>query len=848
MAGMQQNANSGIRHHGGVGRLQDLLAWLKTYVPWRSPLLHALVTLSFLIVLVLWMKNAKEHEERRFAKAVSQPMNGTLMLEAQVPQTLLYRTPQEVGQPLIISLDDAPGTGVTGVFTVTFTHDSRVQLQRQDKQPLSSPIVLSATTPVRLETQVLIRPSPLIEAVSLTSPLTIEVTAENGRARGSLPIQLTLESSGEMRRRLLRDTFVADLALPLGTVVALLGWYLEERRRHQEAARERYKEKLQAWYTNLQQTNAQIDQGDVNSIQSLLALRREAQQLGSQENESPGEVHQKWEAARQKLLDSRRSQEMLLQKFGRFSTAYEVELIVQWHGELKELWAAHPQDQGLATQPSSSPKHELQDLLTICQVFLRRTALGQQETKAIVDAIFALWDRFNDDARDLLVEVIRQLRTAEHFERLLKRALEDQECGRERRRIVRDQRLATVLPDSILALRHMVYQWRPLQSVDTKHESAEIAAWLSALEITTETLAKRDLFSPQPDDWYEFSDDSTTTPMHPHSLLLLSRATPNNFERLLHSSPTIITSPEWEDRLAAIYLMRYQLLFEQTPAPFILKLSFPFSQWQPSFPRASMLRMLASAVAEGWLGLKKYLPGVFLELTQEQRQAVTELLLWHTGSPTALYRHLEQVGLAPHRLDMGEKDAERRLFFRKLSDVLELQAWPLASESKLQQWITQRPPDLVGTFFLMDYPTDKVDRRGEQQVLALCALAETLANQQVYLKLFLPAQRLDLSRHIARIRLRWQVKDLVAMLNQRLAIASSGQLTDFHTLFYPSPAEDVTQKVAVLADGSLVRMLKYYQQAILRQIRNQPLPPLLNEKAFLASLPRAGVEHVDPTT
>jgi len=250
--------------------------------------------------------------------------------------------------------------------------------------------------------------------------------------------------------------------------------------------------------------------------------------------------------------------------------------------------------------------------------------------------------------------------------------------------------------------------------------------------------------------------------------------------------------------------------------------------------RTSGWRYLLTALAQHWVKYLRQAPHALSRLSKPQQYRLAMLLKWNYPDLMALRLCLGQEGLTEW--------ADQRPIIQQVTQLLQgAEQIEVLVQQYLPQLLALRPQEFKQSVYIIYQFNDHSHATGELIQSMLGCINTVLGG--VALKI-LGNSDLNLPG-IPRYRLYWETTELTQHINDRIQLASNGQLQNFNELFdaFP-PMIDADQRIAKLADGSLARLLRLGHRLVEHHAQNTPSDPLLTpaDLEWLESLPA----HRDP--
>lgn len=746
------------------------------------PFLAIVAIVAVLLLLITLVTRTEDDlaESRFAAVAMPEVVTGTLPLQIVYPVRLRRERPEHPGRSLTARLSQIAPTTATQPYTITISGGDALIFTDAQGRPVPPQLVLASPGVSEMVATLFLRPAPLID--DLPSRVTLVVNTPDRPAFALDPI--TIEPFLETRLRFLVTRLGQDLGLPLVLATTAVGLFINEYRQWR-AAREA--DRRQA----IQDVRAKLDQ---NPADGLLDLQRIEKQL--QQEEWAPELQDQLEKVRLQWQErlTHTTEEQLLRDAG--------DTLEQGNHErgIAILNAIDHYFEGEIAQP----------LQTIRGALAAGASTTPQQLKQAVVAAFALWDAYDEDARDLVVHIFQWVERQKNGPEQLSHAFNPDELSYGNRlRLLRDPRLRSLQSIRTITrdLAVYAYTWPSVWADDATSPSQARRVWLDAIGLQSNP----------------FGADM----LRADSLLLRTWAPPEGWNAIKAPRATLIVSGVPDDLAAASLMLRHELQTTVPQQALVIDLALPSGALHPGSIGRDSLHAIAGALAERWLWLIAGSPSALLDLPRREQQVLAGYLALTVGSGDALLLRLHRGGL--------KDDAEGRMLERALTRSVEYVAQPeLAPVSMpgqparaepaigtLLAWLGIRPPGLQHTYVVLDCTASTTDE-SRQQVAALTRLAPDLEANGVALKL-LVLQGTECPRQAPVVELRWQTSDLVKTLRDRMGRAS-GRDMPFGDLFAP-PQPSIDTTLATRANGSLSRLLGFGNQIIeahLKHLENDP--------------------------
>jgi hypothetical protein len=238
--------------------------------------------------------------------------------------------------------------------------------------------------------------------------------------------------------------------------------------------------------------------------------------------------------------------------------------------------------------------------------------------------------------------------------------------------------------------------------------------------------------------------------------------------------------------------------------------------WSATHPSAGQtvvadLQMaIMQALAAHWLDILPSHPTAVLDLPSAHQQQVITMLRWAVGDDATLIFGLRKA-TPEEALEKPIQVLESRI------QVFKSEGFPYRSAPVPSEWFRLRPAGLEATCVIIEVE----DNLPPAACRHLLAFAGELAAEQVYLR-FIALHEPP----FPAVPLRWSSADLEAILDQRQA----------DRLFFPRAVAAIRRKLAITANGRPRAMMALGQQAIKIHVERAPEDPYLHEDDIAAAI------------
>ena len=310
---------------------------------------------------------------------------------------------------------------------------------------------------------------------------------------------------------------------------------------------------------------------------------------------------------------------------------------------------------------------------------------GQKEIPIpLISALMKLWDKFDADAKDLIIGALKQLPPATLSTLPAAELSEKVFATTNYRRLLRDVEIQRIFPqlvdptngEPLLVGYDAAWLHLPEHADDPK-----IIDWLKQYTLVANP------FGPV---------DKKNFPFYPEGF-----ARPNKWGDLWDFNPQYAQCPTPEDSRALSFLLRSECLPTQkkdshgNETANSGKQIFPiWVSLNQTAPLETPLLTLARSAAQAWMDILPLSPDAMLDLLPAEQVALLELLCWAFGSNVTVINLLKRAGL---------KDNETgRLLIRRISEFkAEFSSSYITLDSVLISWLKVRPPDLNCTYLII---------------------------------------------------------------------------------------------------------------------------------------------------
>lgn len=767
--------------------LMPLLAHACKWPPYNWPA-AMLSAAGLLLIASLMFQSARDLQTPAYADTRHfDPIGQPLHLEVRVPKELRRGPEAATAQPLQVvfvgltptapaptatpaasaspiqtqpgtsGFSSAPPTPQPLSYTLQFDHDGSVEFANAAGTIV--PPQLALTWPGDTYKAALTRLSAAADPAAITTTLTAQLLLASGEALPIGTLVVAIEPTWHTAARLFAGRLLGDISLLVGLALAITGWGLELGKRQQERLdkeREVSEAQRQAGEAQRQEEERERQRRQLaelrdtltrDPISAMLQYHQLAQQNVQWQQTLEDEFRQIGEG-----IEARKTRALKESLIRRAGEAFA-------DGNLD--WGA---DHLLALGDLIAPSISQDTLATMLRLVKASpgTRLSEDWSVQIVDATFALFDEYNEDARELCVFLVGlilnsnilpggQGTSAESASSIIARRSREDGSFRRGWRFLRDPRLAehSAFPDILKdLLRNYAYEKWTTTSLVSIHTNTVVSGPDSA---TAETLQQILAL-----DWSRLDPDRLATEELEGIIDLPSVYT--SISAIPDHGPMLLLG---ETRPIRIAVARKVCAKGGAIFPITLTLQTPFVR----HPQAlhTHLQAICAGAGEAWLQLLRSSDGAstFLDLPLAAQLLVIRLIITVAGSPTACEVRLGIAG-------RGEITADKRMLRRRLREGESSRL--VTDPNELISCLEIRPPGLSTTWVIIDLPGES-DVRHEQAAQIL-ALAPLLHRRQVFLQLL--ADTFPVTTPAAGyqiVHLEWRERQLEDMLNKLVQFA-----------------------------------------------------------------------------
>ena len=340
--------------------------------------------------------------------------------------------------------------------------------------------------------------------------------------------------------------------------------------------------------------------------------------------------------------------------------------------------------------------------------------------------------------------------------------------------------------------RNKPYRWLPFPTAPQIPEHQPLSSWLD------KHMLSRSPFGPGS--------------LRLDELLLRSWLPPQGWATITSERPTLIWSPDDEDRTAVALMLEYhvQTVFKHVfPATIVLPPLANFSN-----PTDSAITYVTRAIGDAWTRFVAFNPEVYLNLPKNHAALLASLLNWANWGFEGLRLALIEDELDPDT-DLGGAVVE------SLYHTLHSVSPQVLTNARLEAWLRLRPPDLSHTFLILNCQDQQNSTVPQEQFKDIIALSTELAAAGIVLKALAPFSLPKIPPIMDPVTLTWSDANLDQMLKKRMFLASQA-LEHIGELFGPVPDPDANLILVEKAQGSLSRMLYLGRKLLMKHITSMP--------------------------
>ncbi|MGB4977058.1 MAG: hypothetical protein WBR35_09995 [Anaerolineae bacterium] len=617
---------------------------------------------------------------------------------------------------------DVLSTTHPGNYVIRFSPDKdRLLFKNEEGHIVPGQLALTPSDPQARIGTLFLEPRPIRNDSLGVTIISIAIVDSSQQSRFVGTIETDIENSQAFWWRRFGSKLVEGLSIPVGLMLALIGWVLESNHRSGEQREKERNERL----NTIQRL---IEDDPIRGVIEFSRFLSDSRYGGSLTEERK-------ETYKRQVI----------------TTESNKRLIQRMNQHLSEGFSLESNDPFMDALKACEPAEE--SLLGDFRIVLTKDA----EPTEVLGKARSIWKRHPNDAYEIVVQSLVRVGRKE-LETIGDWTSSERELFRDKRLKDINIESPAVYPDLIL------WVWQQGRELPLPPKECD---WLKSHAL---------LFHP-----FKLGIWSS------EHLLKISWSSPLEWATILGNEPTVVCAADPDDRTAAS-VMASDILLGQRKSFVVF--------WRPiqlGNDPERILRDIQRAIGEEWLRLLAKYPGSLLQILDYEQVAVTEALVWITGSFQQLEARLRQNGLE-HTDDSNA--LLRRL--QKLSRPI-VHGWTPGYE-RLLTWLLVRPASLENTFLV-------VDTANSMQAEALVPMMDILYDRYVVLKLFCNSSTIRLKHHGARVDLAWDNKALKSSLRDRISRASDQAFDEFGGLFGDRSLSDVDDILVEQAHGSLGRLL-----------------------------------------
>lgn len=739
------------QNHMTYARLMQLTAGLSS-LPKRLVIL-GLVILLLLILFCAALISAIDREYAQIAYSVPasferQDISVTLVLT--YPQYIYLGANSQ--EQWLISAQTIPNSGISTTqqssYLVRFSSENdRLLFKDESGRIVPGQLTLVPSDPQARIGTLFVEPRPMKSDTLGRTIISITVIDSSQQDRYVGAIEVDIEKPWAFWRRILLRKLLEELSIPAGLILALVGWVIESNHRLKE---QQEKEIAEAF----NDVRKAIEEDPIHGLKELDLFLSDTR-YGILEEHKRNDYKRKTVTPQFKERLVRRVNQYLLE-----GSSFEVD------------------DPLLHALPNCQPMQSvvLTDLATVIEATVIEATVidGEAKPGAVLREARRIWKQYNSDAREIVVQALVRVGEKELSQ------IDDWES--KELELFQDKRLRNINIKTPPVSPHLtLWIWQRQQPPLDRG----LSKWLEHQELRF-----------NPFDLGAWTPRSLPKERQtPRPLLKSSWTLSKDWGTIIDSKPTIVCTASSSDTTAASHdrtaasVMASDSLLEQRKSFVVF--------WRPSSERLgaddeTILRAVLRAIGDEWLRLLARHPQTFVQIADYEQVALTELLIWITGSFRQLEARLRQNDLE-HTSDAS--DLLQRL--QELSRPI-IHGWTPAYE-RLITWLLVRPAFVAGTFLVVDTNYRQADD--------LAPMLDTLYDRDVMLKLFCDARTVNPNRYGTRVDLSWDDDALKKALSARIREASSQRFDQFEWLF-ADRSRDVDDRLVQQAQGSLGRLLQ----------------------------------------
>ena len=702
-----------------------------------------LVILLLVILFCVALKSAIDREYAQIAYSVPasferQDISVTLVLT--YPQSIYLETDSQ--EHWLMSAQMIPNSGISTTqqssYLIRFSSENdRLLFKDESGRIIPGQLALVPSDPQARIGTLFLEPRPTKSDTLGRTIISITIIDSSQQDRYVGAIEVDIEKPWAFWWRVLLRKLLEELSIPFGLILALVGWVIESNHRLNE---QREKETTEAF----NDVRMAIEEDPIQGLKELDLFLSDTR-YGILEERKRIDYKRKTVTPQFKERLVRRVNQYLLE-----GSSFEVD------------------------NPLLHVLSDCQPVQSVVLTDLKTVIDRKAQPSEVLREARRIWEQHNPDAREIVIQAFERI-GGEELARVDDWKSKEIELFQDKRLRHINIKTPPVFPDLELWIWQRqqphdrgLFKW--LEHQELRFNPFDLGVW-------TPRLLPHEQQTPRP-------------------LLKSSWTFSKDWDTIIGAEPTIVCTAfssdatDGSDDRTAASVMASDFLLEQRKSFVVF--------WQPSSERLgaddeTILRAVLRAIAVEWLRLLARHPQTFVQIADYEQVALTELLIWITGSFRQLEAWLRQDGLE-HSSDVS--DLLQRL--QELSRPI-LHGWTPAYE-RLIMWLLVRPA-FVGSTFLV------VDTKNYRQADDLALMIDILYDRGVMLKLFCDAKAVNSSHYGTRVDLSWDDDALKKTLSARIREASSQRFDRFEWLF-ADRSRDVDDRLVQHAQGSLGRLLQ----------------------------------------
>lgn len=705
----------------------------------------------------------------------------------------LSKTPDmESSLPIVLSVQDIPTDVEVNEYRISLVTDPHILIKNADGMVISETnLIVSGANGSKASEEFFIQALPVKKPDFAFSTLEIRIQNQDTNQPLEYLVRLSfpIETRWQAFWRYFITHFSGQAALALSIIVATVGWFNDYFKRHQN-----WQEKLRRFE-------------DINTedpLKGTLYFRRLF--ADGRTSTIPADILRKLVGHWEEIVNQ--PQTVLIEINRLF-----------YVGEQQSAFSSmksYSEFLGLDIVPTDVKTLEGIGKLKSCISAISNSTSTDVHPKginddALLDQLFWLWEEYDINVREIVVNYLILFRTRPGFDEILKAAFCGEKGNATRRRLLNDIRLKDIAPEVPVSARH----WPPVRVPEFPQEGQEVQHWLENNELKANPFIAS---FPENDPY-----------------LYQKQCLPDQWEsQYISSSAALFYTTEIRDQQAVIRMLKYVWNRSFSKDVFAVTVHLPFEELWNSQESSEYLYAIGRAIAAEWIRLLALYPQDFLDLPKASQIELAGFMAWATGSREILCARLQQV-----RLEMSSEDSTtdvpknsiviaNRILNQLLSEITLLETLIQSDPplNRLVNWLKLRPPNCEKIVFVMSAIASEGRASAFQHLRKSFNLSEQLNALGITLKGFVAAiseQPDELEREIQNlfgevgvVRVFWTDKSLKANLVSRLAASAiaPGAVKSFDEIC--SSADDVFTENKIINDahGSLARMIDLCNQQI----------------------------------